>query len=124
MKKMNFTVSPLPAKTGGLSFFSSVVGFFVLLFAASVSTASANPPVQALESSDASYQIEDGVATIFGTAEDQVQKRLIERIVLSLGNVDEVRNELELMKPEREFDYNIGAEEIGADASIDAIANN
>lgn len=124
MKMFDVTKSPLPVKAGRLSSISACVAFFVLSLAASASMASANPPVQPLDSSDASYQIKDGVATIFGTAEDKIQKRLIERIVLSLGNVDEVRNELELLEPLPEIDDNIGAEDIGVDGIGEAVVNN
>ncbi len=106
MKNFKSTISPSPEKhSGGLFGLKSILMLFALSVASSVS---ANAPIKSLDLSSASYQVKNGVATIYGTADDMIQKRLIERIVLGLADVQDVRNELVLMPPTPEIDDNIG----------------
>ena len=107
MKKTELTKSPLPAKKGSLPLYATAMALFALLFA--TASATAKVPFESLDSSDAHYKVENGVATIYGTADDTIQKKLIERIVLGFSNVEEVRNELVLVDSQPEIDNNIGA---------------
>lgn len=111
MNKTELTSSPLPAKKGCLSNYSTAVTLFALLFATATTTATTTTkaPFESIDSSDAHYKVENGVATIYGTADDMIQKKLIERIVLGFSNVEEVQNELVLVDSQPEIDDNIGA---------------
>ncbi len=106
MKMLNTTKTLLTVNTGDKRLFASLLATLILALTATTAKASTNPLVD-IDSSDVRYKVENGVATIFGTAEDMIEKQLIERIVQGFTDVDEVRNEVELIKPQPDIEANI-----------------
>ena len=80
-----------------------------MLFAIAAPLAQANTTDTPDNPANFSFVVEDGVAVISGTAEDKVEKKVIENIILRISDADEVRNELTIVKTKPELDSNIGA---------------
>ena len=88
---------------------NSILAAAIMLIAAAAPYAHANSTDTTGALSNATYTVEDGVVVISGTAEDKVEKQIIENIFKRLSEAENVRNELTIVKVEPEFESNIGS---------------
>lgn len=68
-----------------------------LAFAAtllSATSAFATPYTNASSSANVQYNIEDGIATIYGSVDSPIEKTLVEHAILGLDGVESVSNNL------------------------------